>query len=104
MDGLIGKYKEINGNKVANVEFQKDCQGSSAGISAVKGDTAGNVIGLSSSAIKDADAPSMNHFNIALDAIAVIVNKNNELSDITISQLFDIYTGAIIKFSELSSK
>lgn len=104
MDDLIGKYKEINGNKVANVEFQKDCQGSSAGISAVKGDTAGNVIGLSSSAIKDADAPSMNYFNIALDAIAVIVNKNNELSDITISQLFDIYTGAIIKFSELSSK
>lgn len=104
MDVLIGKYKEINGNKVANVEFQKDCQGSSAGIEAVKKDTAGNVIGLSSSAIKDADAPSMNYFHIALDAIAVIVNKNNELSDITISQLFDIYTGAITKFSELSSK
>lgn len=103
MDKLIGKYKEIGGASVAGVEISKNCQGTSHGISAVKADKTGNVIGLGSSAVKEADEAEIAHFEIALDAIAVIVNPENILEDITIAQLFDIYTGKIVKFSALSA-
>lgn len=103
MDKLIGKYKEIGGASVAGVEISKNCQGTSHGISAVKADKTGNVIGLGSSAVKEADETEIAHFEIALDAIAVIVNPENALEDITIAQLFDIYTGKTVKFSALSA-
>ena len=103
MDKLIGKYKEIGGASVAGVEISKNCQGTSHGIAAVKADKTGNVIGLGSSAVKEADEAEIAHFEIALDAIAVIVNPENALEDITIAQLFDIYTGKIVKFSALSA-
>ena len=103
MDKLIGKYKEIGGASVAGVEISKNCQGTSHGIAAVKADKTGNVIGLGSSAVKEADEAEIAHFEIALDAIAVIVNPENTLEDINIAQLFDIYTGKIVKFSALSA-
>ena len=103
MDKLIGKYKEIGGASVAGVEISKNCQGTSHGISAVKADEVGNVIGLGSSAVKAADEAQISHFEIALDAIAVIVNPENELENIGIAQLFGIYTGSITKFSALSA-
>lgn len=103
MDKLIGKYKEIGGANVAGVEISKNCQGTSHGISAVKADKTGNVIGLGSSAVKEADEAEIAHFEIALDAIAVIVNPENTLEDITIAQLFDIYTGKTVKFSALAA-
>ena len=103
MDKLIGKYKEIGGASIAGVEISKNCQGTSHGISAVKADKTGNVIGLGSSAVKEADEAEIAHFEIALDAIAVIVNPENTLEDITIAQLFDIYTGKIVKFSALAA-
>ena len=103
MDKLIGEYKEIGGAAVANVEISKNSQGTSHGISAVKADEVGNVIGLGSSAVKAADEAQISHFEIALDAIAVIVNPENELENIGIAQLFGIYTGSITKFSALSA-
>ena len=103
MDKLIGKYKEIGGASVAGVEISKNCQGTSHGIAAVKADKTGNVIGLGSSAVKEADEAEIAHFEIALDAIAVIVNPENTLGHITIAQLLDIYTGKIVKFSALSA-
>ena len=41
---------------------------------------------------------------VAMDGIAVIVNKSNPLSNITKSQLKDIFTGKISDWSEISSK
>lgn len=102
MKKLIAAYVAKNTGKVTASNFDIDAQGSSAGISAVKAASATNVIGMSSSALKDADAAVIDNFNISLDAIAIIVHKDNkEISDITITQLFDVYTGAIKKFSAL---
>ncbi|HQC55020.1 MAG TPA: substrate-binding domain-containing protein [Clostridia bacterium] len=103
MDKLIADYQKIGGAKVSGIEFEKDAQGSSHGITAAKEDTTGNVIGMSSSAIKTADAGSLSQFNIALDAVAVIVHKDNGIQNVTIEQLFDIYTGAITKFSQITA-
>lgn len=92
-------YADLYGKKVTEV-FKLDLQGSNPGRTAVKNDKNGNVIGLSSAAVKEA---GINSFNVALDAVAVIVNKSNEkISNLTLSQLYDIYTGKVTKFSELT--
>lgn len=101
MDKLIADYKTKGGSKVSEIVFEKDAPSSSVGIAAAKADTTGNVIGMSSSAMKAADATVLNHFNLALDAVAVIVNNSNTMNNITIAQLYDIYTGSVKKFTDL---
>jgi phosphate transport system substrate-binding protein len=101
MNDLIGDYRAKGGANVANVNFDLDAQGSSPGVSAAKADTAGNVIGMSSSTLKESDAVVLDQFNIALDAVAIIVHKNNKVNNLTIEQIFDIYTGAVKKFSAI---
>ena len=107
MDKLEADYISIVGSAhgVAAGNFDKQCEGSSAGMTAAKGDNKGNTIGMSSSELSDADAAELEQFTVARDAIAVIVNKDNDqISNITIEQLFDIYTGAITKFSQLDAE
>jgi|AGTN01.1.fsa_nt_gi ABC-type phosphate transport system, periplasmic component len=101
MDQLIASYQSLGGSKVNGIQFNKDAQGSAFGLSAAKEDTTGNVIGMSSSAIKTADQSSLDYFSIALDAVAVIVHSDNPLTEITISQLYDIFTGTVTKFSDI---
>lgn len=80
--------------------FDIELQGSSVGVSAVENDTAGSTIGLSSAAVVNDKITS---FNVCLDAVAVIVNNANDIvTDLTINQLYQIYTGSITKFSELT--
>lgn len=107
MDKLEADYISIVGSAhgVVAGNFDKQCEGSSAGMTAAKGDNKGNTIGMSSSELSDADAAELEQFTVARDAIAVIVNKDNDqISNITIEQLFDIYTGAITKFSQLADE
>ena len=99
MDALIGKYCELNSSWVKESDFDMSLQGSSTGREAVDKDTTGNVIGMASSA--EAEDTPRNYFNVALDAVAVVVNPANEISNITLAQLYDIYTGAITKWSEI---
>lgn len=102
MEKLIADYYAKGGTRVSGVIFDMDAQGSSAGVTATKGDTDGNTIGMSSSAIKTADQAVLAYFEIALDAVAIIVHKDNTITNITIEQLFGIYTGAMLKFSEIA--
>lgn len=106
--GSTSMEKVINGAakayaKVYDVKpetlFDIQLEGSSKGVKAVEEDTKGNVIGLSSAAVvKD----GIESFNLCLDAVAVIVNKeNNIVEDLSVNQLFAIYTGEITKFSQL---
>lgn len=103
MQKLIADYLAKGGARVSGVSFDLDAAGSSAGISDTKNDTTGNIIGMSSSAIKSKDAGALDYFSIALDAVAVIVHKDNPLTNLTISQIFGIYTGSIKTFSEISA-
>lgn len=92
-------YANLYGKEVNDIFNTLDLQGSSVGISVVSGDKNGNVIGLSSASVKE---DGIDSFNVCLDAVAVIVNKENEsISDLTLAQLYEIYTGKITKFSEL---
>lgn len=90
MTALIGEYKKVQ----PSVTVTPTYNGSSNGRTAVKG----NTIGLASST-----KPSDNYEEhiVCIDAIAVIVHKSNSLENITVEQLYDIYTGTIKKFSEI---
>ena len=85
--------------RTADEIFTLDLQGSSVGKTAVQNDKNGNVIGLSSASVKE---EGINSFNVCLDAVAVIVNNANEkVKDLTIAQLYDIFSGKVTKFSEI---
>lgn len=91
-------YADEYGARATDI-FDIQLEGSSVGRKAVEEDTKGNVIGLSSAAVAQENIKS---FNVCLDAVAVIVNTANErINDLTIGQLYDIFTGKIIKFSEI---
>lgn len=95
MEGYATLY-----GKSANDIFTLDLQSSSVGKSKVLSDRTGNVIGLSSASVNES---GINSFNVCLDAVAVIVNNDNQtVNDLSLSQLYDIYTGKITKFSQLT--
>lgn len=56
--------------------------------------------------IADAQSNGINPFEhvIAIDALAVIVNPENPVSELTINDLSDIYTGRITNWAELGGK
>ncbi len=94
-------YAKLYGKSVNEVFEALDLQGSSQGKKDVKADKTGSVIGMSSASVQE---EGINAFNVCLDAVAVIVNSANEaVSDLTLTQLYDIYTGKITKFSELNN-
>lgn len=96
---LIAEYQKLGGDKVSGITFTTDFPGSGGGRTAAKEDTVGNVIGLASSA--HADSGYTEH-TLCLDAVAVIVNKdNNYISDVDKDSLKAIYTGAVTKYSEI---
>ena len=96
---LIAEYQKLGGDKVSGITFTTDFPGSGGGRTAAKEDTVGNVIGLASSA--HADSGYTEH-TLCLDAVAVIVNKdNNYISDVDKDSLKAIYTGVVTKYSKI---
>lgn len=91
-------YAELYGAAPEDI-FDIQLEGSSVGRKAVEEDTNGNVIGLSSASVKQDDITS---FNACLDAVVVIVHKENtDVTNLTLKNLYDIFSGKITKFSEI---
>lgn len=83
----------------AETIFDIQLNGSSEGKKKVIEDRTGNTIGLSSAKVVD---EKINSFNICLDAVAVVVNRaNTQITDLTLKQLYDIFSGKVTKFSAL---
>lgn len=95
MEKMVEKYKELNPD--ANIEIQST--GSSAGIEAVIDGAAD--IAMASRELKDEEKDKLAVEVIATDGIAVIVNKDSKLEDLTIDQLKQIFKGEITNTSEL---
>jgi phosphate transport system substrate-binding protein len=95
MEKLQEAYKELN----PNVVFEMQSNGSSQGIkSAIDGSYD---IGMSSRELKDDEKSQLNEYTLAIDGIAVIVNKENPMADISSENITKIYTGEITKWSEV---
>ena len=95
MNVLADAYKAKNPD--VTIEIQES--GSSAGIqSAIEGATE---IGMSSRDLKDEEAAELTSKQIAMDGIAVIVNNNNSISNLTSEQIQKIYTGEITDWADV---
>ena len=77
-----------------------DIQGGGSGVG-IKSAADGVVdIGMSSRDLKP-EEKSLKEFKIAVDGIAVIVNPNNKVEDLSTEQIFKIYTGEITDWKEV---
>lgn len=98
MEELAEAYMALN----PNAEIQVTASDSSDGLTkAMSGEYD---FGMSSRELKDYEKELLDYEAIAYDDIVIIVNEDNPLQDITLSQLKSIYTGNIIKWEELNEK
>ena len=100
MEKLCEAMSESFMEKNPGVSVTVEYTGSSAGIESLN---QGSVdIGNASRSLKDGEKEGGVVENIvAIDGIAVIIDKNNKAANLTTQQLTDIYTGKIKNWSEL---
>ena len=83
-----------------DVKASYDPTGSSTGIEAAKNGSAD--IGLASRALKDEEvADGLKSTTLALDGIAIIVNADSAISDLTVEQIAQIFKGEVTNWSEM---
>ena len=100
MEKVIGALGESFMSANAGVTFTYNPTGSGSGIQAVSEGRCD--IGLSSRALKDDEkAQGLKETVLALDGIAVIVNPENPVADLTVKQIASIYKGEIKSWKDV---
>ena len=100
MEKVIGALSEQFMTDNSGVTVTYDPTGSGAGIEAASNGSAD--IGLASRALKDEEkASGLTETIVALDGIAVIVNADSKVADLTVEQIGKIFTGEITDWSEV---
>ncbi len=96
MEKLKEAYVKVNPDVTIDVQQNDSSSGMKGAIDGIYD------IGMASRDVKDSEKEAgLNTIKIALDGIAVIVNKDNTLDSITIEQIKNIYTGSLTKWSEI---
>lgn len=93
MEKLAEAYQKIN----ANVTIEVQQSDSTTGMTSAMEGTCD--IGMASRNLSDDEAEKLNATAIALDGIAIVVNNDNEVEDLTMEQIKKIYIGEITKWS-----
>ena len=100
MEKVIGALSEQFMTDNSGVTVTYDPTGSGAGIEAASNGSAD--IGLASRALKDEEkASGLTETIVALDGIAVIVNADSKVENLTVEQIGKIFTGEITDWSEV---
>lgn len=99
MEKVIEYLKEAYTEKNSDVKVTYNPTGSSAGIQAVESGSCD--IGLSSRDLKDDEKENLEGTVIAIDGIAIIVNPENPVTDLTIEQIAKLYKGEITNWNEV---
>ena len=99
MKNVIAALTEGFAEVQPGVTVSYDPTGSGAGITGATDKTLD--IGLSSRALKDDEKNGVDGTTIALDGIAIIVNKDSAVEDLTVDQLKQMFTGEITNWSEV---
>ena len=100
MEKVIGVLGESFMEKNPDVTFTYNPTGSGSGITAVSEKRCD--IGLSSRALKDEEkASGLTETVLAYDGIAIIVNPENAISDLSVEDIARIYTGEITNWKDL---
>lgn len=96
MEVLADKYKELNSG--VTIEIQQT--GSGAGIQSTEEGVCD--IGMASRALEDAEkAKGLTSQEIALDGIAVIVNNENAIEELTTGQIVKIFIGEVTNWADV---
>ena len=96
MEKLKEGYEAVNPNAEIEIQQSDSTTGMESTINGICD------IGMASRELKDSETEAgLKGQEIALDGIAVIVNNENSMSDITTDQVKDIYTGEITEWSDL---
>lgn len=99
MEKLSRATVEVFMSKYPNITISPEFIGSSAGVEGVVNETLN--IGNASRGLKDTEIAKGAVENVvALDGIAVIVDMNNSVKDLTKEQIAKIYTGQVNNWSE----
>ena len=103
MEKVIGALSEQFMADNSGVSVTYDPTGSGAGIEAASNGSAD--IGLASRALKDEEkAGGLTETVVALDGIAVIVNADSKVEDLSVEQIAKIFTGEITDWSEVGGE
>ena len=99
MKNVIAALTEGFAEVEPGVTVSYDPTGSGAGITGATDKTLD--IGLSSRALKDDEKNDVDGTTVALDGIAIVVNKASKVADLTVDQLKQMFTGEITNWSEV---
>lgn len=98
MEKVVGALAEAFMQQNGGVDVTYDPTGSGAGITAAAEGTTD--IGLSSRALKDTET-GLTGTVVALDGIAIIVNKANPVKDLSVEQIAKLATGEITNWKDV---
>lgn len=99
MEKVIGFLSEAYMEQNENVKVTYNPTGSGTGIQAVAEGRCD--IGLSSRDLKDEEKENLTETVVAIDGIAMIVNTENTVTDLTLEQISAMYRGEITNWSEV---
>ena len=99
MKNVIAVLTEGFAEVEPGVTVSYDPTGSGAGITGATDKTLD--IGLSSRALKDDEKSAVDGTTVALDGIAIVVNKESKVADLTVEQLKKMFTGEITNWKEV---
>ena len=95
MEKLIEAYKVVNPNVSVELQTSDSTTGVTNAINGICD------IGMASRGLKDSEkAKGIKEVTIAIDGIAVVVNNENKVSDLTKDNIEKIFTGQSTKWSE----
>ena len=96
MEKLAEAYQKVNTGAQVEVQQSDSTTGMTSAAEGVCD------IGMASRELKDSElSAGLTPTVIAIDGIAVVVNKNNDVDGLTSDQVKSIYTGSITKWSEV---
>ena len=98
MEKVIGSLSEQFMTENKDVKVTYDATGSGTGIESVSNGSCD--IGLASRALKDTETGLM-ATTVALDGIAIVVNANCGVDDLTVEQIASIFKGEITNWKEV---
>ena len=99
MKNVIAALTEGFAEVEPGVTVSYDPTGSGAGITGATDKTLD--IGLSSRALKDDEKSAVDGTIVALDGIAIIVNKDSKVADLSVEQLKKMFTGEITNWKDV---
>ena len=96
IEELAAAYLELN----SNAEIVIEATDSTSGINAAM--TGDSDFGMSSRDLEDYEEELLDYEIIAVDAVAVIVNEDNPIDELSLEQLYALFSGDVATWAELA--